>query len=112
MNSKSATELYNKCKSDFLAVRVKQEVMVQQYFDSLYKIDKAVFDGKVEIPENASLKSLVPEYYVDNPKQEVLDQQIDTANQLFDKINGILADVCKEAVECYSQYQVLASSKA
>ena len=110
MDSRSATELYNKCQADFLAMRAKTELTVQTYFEKIGCIDPSIFEGKVEIPEGASLKTLVPEYYVANPRQAVLDAQIDAANELFGKINKVLTDICQEAVKCYSEYQVLASS--
>lgn len=112
MVSKSATELYNKCQSEFLAMRAKQEMMVQSYFES---VDKIVVNFKdilkdVEIPEERSLKDLVPEYYADDPVQEVLDKQIDEANKIFSAINERFIKELEEAVECYSSYQVLASN--
>lgn len=110
INSKSATELYNKCQSEFMAMRAKQEMMVQNFFESLDKIDKDFFKD-VEIPEQRTLKELVPEYYVENPRQAVLDEQIEHVNEIFAKISNIFMNELEEAIKCYSSYQVLASNE-
>lgn len=111
MDSKTVTEMYNKCQADFVAMRAKEEVKVNVYFEKIKSINPSVFQGKVQIPEDATLKALVPEYYAEHPRQEVLDEQIDKANELCAKINEIIMSICEEAYKCYSEYQVLASGK-
>lgn len=109
MDSKAVTEKYNKCQAAFVAMRAKEEVKFNTYFERISAIDPTVFEGKVDIPKNATLKLLVPEYYAEQPRQQVLDEQIDKANELCSKINDIIMTICEEAYECYSEYQVLAS---
>lgn len=109
MDSKMVTEKYNKCQAAFMAMRAKEEVKVNTYFEKIKSIDPAVFEGKVQIPEVATLKSLVPEYYEEHPRQKVLDEQIDKTNELCAQINEIIVNICEEAYQCFAEYQVLAS---
>lgn len=111
MNSSTAMERYNKCQADFIAVRAAEEVKLNNFFEKISCITQPIFEGKVEIPQNASMRTLVPEYFAEHPRQDVLDAQIDAVNELCAKINEILMQICEEADKCYSEYQVLASSK-
>ena len=111
MDIKAAAEKYKKCQEDFISMRTKEEVMLNTFFERIRSIKEPIFEGKVAIPENANLKTLVPEYYVEHPNQEVLEAQIDAVNEMLNKINEILVLKCEEAEKCYSEYQVLASEK-
>lgn len=110
MDYKTAMELNQKNQEDFIAIRTQQEIGLQDFMKGIYSIDKSKFEGRVELRENLTLKELVPEYYVAEPVQEVLDKQIREANEYLQKLNKIILEILEEAVKCNSNYQVLASS--
>lgn len=111
MDYKAIKEKYKKNQAAFIEMRTKQEVQINTFFEKISCITEPIFEGKVEIPKNATLQTLVPEYYAEHPRQSVLDEQIDAVNELCEKINNVLMEICEEAAKCCSEYQVLASSK-
>ena len=103
-------EIYNKCRESFLAERAKQELQVKNFAEKFVQIDSSVFEGKIEIPEEISLRAMIPEMYVDRPNQAIYEEQYNKAQEFFNGVTEIIANINKEANECLSRYQVLASA--
>ena len=103
-------EIYNKCRESFLAERARQELQVRTFAEKFAQIDPNVFEGKIEIPEEISLKAMIPEMYADKPNQQIYEEQYNKAQAFFNGVSEIIAAINKEANECLSRYQVLASA--
>lgn len=107
----TAAELYKKYHEEFLRERTRQEMEVLSFAENMKHIDPKVFKGKVEIPENLTLKSLIPELYEEEPCKEVYEEQYNKAEEFFSKVNSIIKEVNEEAYKCLSEYQVIASGQ-
>jgi hypothetical protein len=104
------TALRNKARESFISKRTIQE----QQFDKWYKgllacpkekvLDKIPFDYTT-----LSLRTLVPEWYVEVPNQEICDQQIAEANAKIDIINKIISDINGDGVRLLEEYNALYS---
>lgn len=113
---KQIVEIYNKAlienESDreaFLVKRTEQEIEVNKFAEKFKKIDPAFWEGKVEVPEEISLKAMVPELYKEDSDRELCHEQWAKANEFFSKVSSIFEEMQRGARECLLEYEVLAS---
>ncbi len=107
----NAAELYKQFHEQFLADRAKQEMQVLAWAEELRSVDKSIFEGKVEIPEELTLRSLMPELYEDCPRQEVYDEQFRKTTEFINKVNAVIEEVNNKAIETLKEYQQFAEIK-
>lgn len=107
---KEDMELMQKAREDFVHKRTKQELDVNAWADKIRKVDPEVLRG-VELPEDLSLRGLIPELYSDEPDPNVYHAQYVKAVELFNKVNVIAAEYNREAKECLLKYQELSSQR-
>jgi hypothetical protein len=108
MTQSEVMELDRKEREAFVSTRMQQEIKVSAWAEKLLKVDPEVLAG-VELPEEITLRALIPEFYVDEPNQAVYDKQWEAADKLFEKVNKIIEEYNKEALRCLSEYKVLVS---
>lgn len=107
---KEDIELIQKAREDFVHKRTKQELDVKAWAEKIKKVNPEVLSG-VELPEDISLRSLIPELYEDEPNPEIYHSQYVKAVQLFDQVNAIAEKYNQEAKKCLLEYQELSSQR-
>lgn len=80
--------VYSERKADFLKLRTEQEVEFAEY-SQFIKSHASYFKGKVDLPEEFSLKAMIPELYEDEPDEAVYQEQLQKTAELFRKINAV-----------------------
>lgn len=91
-------------REDFLSKRAKQEVRINAWGEKISKVNKEILEG-IELPEEITLKALVPELYAENPREEVYLEQLQKANDLITKVNEVAAKHVNEAYNKLKEYQ-------
>lgn len=99
----------DKILQNFVTVRARQEIAVSEWADKIRKVDPGVL-GDLQLPEELTLKAMVPELYVAEPNKEIYLEQLKKAQALFDKVNEIVNKYNEEATVCLSEYQALSSA--
>lgn len=103
---KEDMELVQKIRENFVHSRTKQEMAIQTWAENLKKVDPEILKG-VELPEEISLRTLMPELYADKPNQAVYHEQYLKACELFATVNKIADAYNQEARKCLSEYQAM-----
>lgn len=101
-------DLLRKARERFIAERLKQEMEVQAWGEKIKQCDPSILEG-IELPEEISLKTLLPELYVDRPNQSVYDEQYEKMQELFDKCNKVAEEYNAKVRKTIEEYEVFIS---
>lgn len=102
------TQLRQKARETFIAMRTKEEQKFNNWYLSLLKCPKEVVLDKIPFDyQDMSLQSLVPEWYVEVPNAEVCEQQVKSLNEKLEIINCIIEEVNKEGLKLLEEYNQL-----
>lgn len=82
------SRIYSERKQEFMRRRTAQELEFAEYAQFIKK-HSSYFDGKVTLPEEFSLRAMIPELYEDEPDEEVYNDQLQKTAELFKKINAV-----------------------
>ena len=105
----SAMELAKAKREMFLAARTQHEIAIKAWAEKISKVDKSKLEG-IELPEDISLRTFMPEAYEDNPNQEVCDQQFEAMMKLFGQINEIAIKYNQRALQELQDYNAFQSN--
>lgn len=95
-------------KEIVISERAKEEAKFEAWHKGLLKcpVDKVL--SKIPFDyENMSLRTLIPEWYEEAPREEVCRQQQEAANEKLAVINNIINEINKEGVELLLEFNRL-----
>jgi hypothetical protein len=109
--SVSSAELQKIYREKFIKIRTKYEMAISNFAEGIKKVDLSQLEGKIEFPEDMSLKTFIPELYKDIPDKDIYLKQYNRTNEFFSNVNRVIKQINEEACKCLSEYKVQASSK-
>lgn len=104
-NIHDAVAIRDTAKEIFISARAVEEQKFNSWYVSLLKCSKEKVLDKIPFPyEGWTMKTLVPEWYVEQPNPEVCNQQVKEANEKINQINSIIADINAEGLRLLEEY--------
>jgi hypothetical protein len=84
--------------------------MVKRWADEISKLPIDVQE-ELGIPDDLSLKALIPEFYKEAPDQEQYEKEYEAAQSFFRRLNSIADEKNKEARKCLSEFEAMNSKR-
>lgn len=112
LETKKRQALLQKARDVMLEKRTKQEMEIRVWGIELRKIPDQSILSDLNLPEVIELKSFIPELYVEEPKQEIIDKQYAALNAILSKVNTIAVRYNEEADKCMQELEGLNSSQS
>lgn len=109
-NNKSAEELLKEAREYLTVTRAKQEVLVAEWAKHIKQIPKELL-SEIDLPEDITLYSVIPELYKDEPDENVYEEQYNAFMKQVEKINKIAMKANEDAKQCLLKHQQLTSNK-
>ena len=95
----------------FIRKRTEQEMKIDAWAKRLAEVKDEDVLSELMLPEEISLRVLVPELYKEKPDAEIYAKQHEELCELIDRVNSVTDKYNKEALECLSRFQQLNSSQ-
>lgn len=108
--NKSAEELLKEAREYLMTTRAKQEVMVADWAKSIKQMPKELL-AEIDLPEELTLRSVIPELYQDEPDEKVYEEQYNAFMEKVKKINEIAMKANEDARQCLLKHQQLISNR-
>ncbi len=100
-----AVAIRDNAKEIFIAARAVEEQRFTNWYNSLLKCSKEKVLDRIPFDyEGWTMRTLVPEWYVDKPDPKVCDEQVAEANRKISQINDIIADINAEGLKMLQEF--------
>lgn len=102
-------ELLRQIQDKFIAQRTQQELEIQAWANKARKLPDNIREELGIEEKHYSLRTMIPELYVENPDKDIYEEQYSEAQLFYQKVNDYADKVNKEALQCLSQFQELSN---
>lgn len=97
-------------ETDYLARKARNEMRIAKFAESYKKLPESL-RNVIQLPEEITLKAIMPEYYVEHPNPEVCKQQFNDWKEKEALFNVAVENYFKEMIAtCESELARLNSS--